>query len=51
MLNSVHSEFVKEKSFDHAAQCLANMATYYEKTDQMSRKKEVLARMKRLEAY
>jgi hypothetical protein len=51
LLNSVHSEFVKEKSFDHAAQCLANMATYYEKTDQMSRKKEVVARMKRLEAY
>lgn len=50
LLNAVHSEFIKEKSFDHAAQCLANLATYYEKTDQMARHKEVVARMKRLEA-
>lgn len=51
LLNSVHSEFVKEKSFGHAAQCLENMATYYEKTDQNGLRRQVVARMKRLESY
>ncbi len=49
LLNQVHDEFVKEKSVDHAAQCLANIATYYEKTDQPAKHKTAVARMKQLE--
>ena len=51
LLNSVYSQFVAEKSFDHASQCLENIATYYQKTDQTAKYKSIAARMKRLESY
>ncbi len=51
LLNQVHDEFVKEKSVDHAAQCLANIATYYQKTDQPAEHRLAVARMKQMEVY
>ena len=51
LLNQVHEEFVKEKSNDHAAQCLANIATYYDKTDQPAKHRTAIAKMKELESY
>ena len=49
LLNSVHGEFVKHQNFEHAAQCLTNMAAYYEKTDQGRKQRETLARLDSLE--
>ena len=37
LLNQVYDEFLDQKSYDHAAQCLANIATYYEKTEQKAK--------------
>lgn len=51
LLNQVRSEFVKQKSYDHAAQCQANIVTYYEKTDQRSKYKSAVAMLKELEIY
>ncbi len=51
LLNQVHDEFVKEKSYDHAAQCLSNIATYYDKTDQAAKHRTAIARMKELESF
>ena len=51
LLNQVHAEFVKQKSFDHAAQCLENIAAYYEETDQPIKHRTAIARLKKLEAF
>ena len=51
LLNQVHAEFVKRKNFEHASQCLANIATYYEKTDQTANHRTAIARLKQLESY
>ena len=50
MLNQVHAGFVKQKNFEQASQCLANIATYYEKTDQPANYKNAIARLKQLES-
>lgn len=51
LLNQVNDEFVKHKSYGHAAQCLTNIATYYEKTDQRAKHRLAVARIKQLEIY
>ena len=51
LLNQVYAEFIKRKSYDEAAQCLANIATYYEKTDQSGKHRSAVARMKQLELH
>ena len=49
LLNQVCAEFVKRNSYDQAAQCLANIATYYEKTDQPIQHRSALAKIEKLE--
>jgi hypothetical protein len=51
LLNQVHQEFLEEKQFDHAAQCLENIATYYEETDQPAKYRTAESRVKSIEAY
>ena len=51
LLNQVHDGFVKQKSYDHAAQCLENIATYYEKTEQKANHQTAVARIKEMEVY
>lgn len=50
LLNTVHNEFVKQRNFEHASQCLTNMAAYYAKTDQPRKQRETLARLETLES-
>ncbi len=50
LLNQVHAGFVQQNRYDHASQCLANIATYYEKTDQPAQHRSAVARMKELES-
>lgn len=51
LLNQVHAEFIKLGSYDHAAQCLVNIATYYDKTDQRPHHRTAVARLKELETF
>ncbi|MFK7765801.1 MAG: hypothetical protein AB8B55_01070 [Mariniblastus sp.] len=50
LLNQVYGEFVKHKNFAQASQCLANIATYYDKTEQPTNYKKTMARLKELES-
>ena len=37
LLNYVYDEFLKLQNYEDASQCLANIATYYDKTDQKAK--------------
>ncbi len=50
LLNQVHHEFLAEKNFDHASQCLWNLAKYFEKTKQPDLRETTIERMQQLES-
>ncbi|MDG1875756.1 MAG: hypothetical protein P8J27_17725 [Mariniblastus sp.] len=50
LLNQIHSEFLKHNNFEHAAQCLSNIATYYQQTDQTSKYRDAVDRLDSLES-
>ena len=49
LLNYVYNEFLKLQSYEDASQCLANIATYYEKTDQKAKHRIALQKLQTLE--
>jgi tetratricopeptide (TPR) repeat protein len=49
LLNYVYDEFLKLQSYEDASQCLANIATYYEKTDQKAKHRIALKKLQSLE--
>lgn len=51
LLNQVYDEFVKHDNFQHAIQCLENIAAYYEATDQPSMHKTTVKRIKELDSF
>jgi len=50
LINQVYGEFVRHKNFDHAAQCLSNLAAYYQKTEQTAMYRETMKRLESLES-
>jgi len=50
LLNQVYDEFVKQENFEHATQCLSNIAMYYEKTEQTVKYREAIERLESLES-
>lgn len=49
LLNYVYDEFLKLQSYEDASQCLANIATYYEKTDQKAKHRIAIKKLQSLE--
>ena len=49
LLNYVYDEFLKLQSYEDASQCLANIATYYEKTDQKAKHRIALKKLQSFE--
>jgi hypothetical protein len=49
LLNYVYDEFIKLQSYEDASQCLANIATYYEKTDQKAKHRIALKKLQSFE--
>ena len=49
LLNYVYDEFIKLQSYEDASQCLANIATYYEKTDQKAKHRIAVKKLQSFE--
>jgi tetratricopeptide (TPR) repeat protein len=49
LLHQVHAEFLVQKNYEHAIQCLWNIAKYYEQTDQPGNQQATISKMKQLE--
>ena len=50
LLDHVHEQFMKRQEYDQANQCLWNIATYYEKTEQVQKLRDVRAKLKQMES-